>query len=60
MDPITEEEYALAEREGMKLDSILCPDCPALGDCQAEGVCIGRAEHAQDSSPSIPEWDVIA
>lgn len=41
MDPITEEEYIVAERAGRLLDS--CPDCPNVADCMAEGECIAEA-----------------
>lgn len=36
----TEEEYETAEREGMRLDSILCADCPDPGTCAAESECM--------------------
>jgi hypothetical protein len=50
MDPIaapsgadlTEEEYALAEREGKRLDSVLCADCPDPGLCASLAECDGR------------------
>jgi hypothetical protein len=44
--------YVIAERAGMRLDSVLCPECPDPGLCAAEGECIGRASH--------PGLDVIA
>jgi hypothetical protein len=62
VDPVedpAEAAYTIAEREGMRLDGV-CADCPGIGDCQAEGQCIGRADAAFDSSPTLAEWDVIA
>lgn len=34
-----EAEYALAEREGIQLDSLLCADCPILDTCIARDEC---------------------
>ena len=35
----SETEYVRAERVGMVLDSILCPECPDPGMCGAEREC---------------------
>ena len=32
-------EYARAEREGKRLNDLLCVDCPDPGLCGAEGEC---------------------
>jgi len=39
MDSITEEEYAHAEREGKRLNDLVCIDCPDPALCAAEGEC---------------------
>lgn len=55
-----EAEYAHAEREGIRLDSALCPDCPDPGLCASMSECAGRAEGALSDAPSpFPEWDAV-
>jgi hypothetical protein len=52
-----EAAYVRAEREGMRLDSLLCPECPDPALCAAERECAGRAEAALTDGPTRPEWD---
>lgn len=51
IEEMTEDDYARIEREGIRLDSFLCPECPDPGLCAAERACTAGGD------PADARWD---